>query len=151
MKFGFVSFGGLPEFDPLKEEIYKTFTTTTIMETGAQIKSLLQTQLASDLSAVKYLPYCLDTLTQDDFLPSSHLTKWTTRINSLMHSKEPGARWAGLCLAYKTSLLSQSIMIQSAQSWLPTIISMLSVRNLSTSLSSCPHIFSIRETKHYQP
>ncbi|KAF9057988.1 rRNA processing/ribosome biogenesis-domain-containing protein [Panaeolus papilionaceus] len=113
------------------------------METGAQIKSLLQTQLASDLSAVKYLPYCLDTLTQDDFLPSSHLTKWTTRINSLMHSKEPGARWAGLCLAYKTSLLSQSIMIQSAQSWLPTIISMLSRNETLPTLKAAVRLLRI--------
>ncbi|PPR04067.1 hypothetical protein CVT24_010642 [Panaeolus cyanescens] len=96
------------------------------MEAGAQIKSLLQTQLASDLSAIKYLPYCLDTLTQDSLSPSTQLTKWTTRINALIHSKEPGARWAGLCLAYKTSLLSQSIMIQSAQTWLGTVIPMFS-------------------------
>ena len=98
------------------------------MELGSHLKSLLQFQLASDASSVANLPYCLSTLTAECLLPSAHLAKWTSRINSLMHSKESGARWAGLCLAHKTSLLSQTIMIDCAQSWLVVALPTLSVR-----------------------
>ncbi|KAF8165502.1 rRNA processing/ribosome biogenesis-domain-containing protein [Crassisporium funariophilum] len=96
------------------------------MEAGSHLKALLQTQLASDISAVRYLPYTITSLTSECFLPSPHLTKWITRINALLHSKDSGARWAGLCLAYKTSLLSQSMMIESAQSWLAVALPLLS-------------------------
>ncbi|KAF9478150.1 hypothetical protein BDN70DRAFT_880303 [Pholiota conissans] len=96
------------------------------MDPTAHLKQLLQIQLATDSSAVRYLPYCLSTLTKESLQPSSHLTKWTTRIQSLLHSKDPGARWSGLCLAYKSSLLSQSLMIDSAQSWIGTVLPLLS-------------------------
>ncbi|KAF8204795.1 rRNA processing/ribosome biogenesis-domain-containing protein [Pholiota molesta] len=85
------------------------------MDSSTHLKQLLQT------SAI-----CLSTLTKEHLQPSSHLTKWTTRIHSLLHSKEPGGRWAGLCLAYKSSLLSQSLMIDSAQSWVGVVLPLLS-------------------------
>ncbi|KDR83920.1 hypothetical protein GALMADRAFT_54559 [Galerina marginata CBS 339.88] len=96
------------------------------MEPGSHLKYLLQSQLASDASATRYLPYCLSTLTAESFLPSSHLTKWTTRIHALIHSKDLGTRWAGLCLAYKTALLSQNMMVDSAQSWITGAFPVLS-------------------------
>ncbi|KAF8238885.1 hypothetical protein L208DRAFT_1421135 [Tricholoma matsutake] len=93
---------------------------------SVSLKSLLQLQLASDSSAVINLPLVLTSLTSDDFLPSSHLSKWTTRINSLLHSKEAGGRWAGLCLAQKTSLLSKNTMVEFSQSWLGVALPILS-------------------------
>lgn len=97
------------------------------MEASHPLKVLLQLQLATDSSAVLNLPYTLASLTQDCLLPSSHLPKWTIRINSLLHSKDTGARWSGLCLAHQTSVLSRSVMIDSAQSWLGVALPMLSV------------------------
>ena len=98
------------------------------MEAGQHLKTLLQIQLASDASAVRHLPFSLTSLTRDSFKPSPHLAKWTTRIHALLHSKDSGARWAGLCLAYKTSVLSQKLMIETAQSYLGVAIPLLSVR-----------------------
>ena len=98
------------------------------MEAGQHLKTLLQTQLASDVSAVRHLPFSLTSLTQESFKPSPHLAKWTTRIHALLHSKDSGARWAGLCLAYKTSVLSQNLMIETAQSYLGVALPLLSVR-----------------------
>ena len=98
------------------------------MEAGQHIKTLLEIQLASDASAVRHLPFYLSSLTQESFKPSPHVAKWTTRIHALLHSKDPGARWAGLCLAYKTSVLSQSLMIETAQSYLGVSFPLLSVR-----------------------
>ena len=98
------------------------------METSQHLKTLLQTQLASDASAVRHLPFALTSLTRESFKPSPHLAKWTTRIHALLHSKDSGARWAGLCLAYKTSILSQSLMIETAQSYLGVALPLLSVR-----------------------
>jgi len=98
------------------------------MEPGSQIKSLLQFHLASDPSSVKNLPFCLSTLTPECLRPSAHLAKWTNRIHSLIHSKDSGARWAGLSLAYKTSLLRRTIMIECSQSWVVVALPALSVR-----------------------
>jgi len=97
------------------------------MESPHPLKALLQLQLASDSYAVLHLSYVLSSLTATCFSPSSHIQNWTTRINSLLHSKDPGARWAGLCIAHQTSVFSKAIMIESAQSWLGVAIPMLSV------------------------
>ncbi|KAH0587795.1 hypothetical protein J132_06140 [Termitomyces sp. J132] len=96
------------------------------MEVLHPLKTLLQFQLATDASSVLHLPYVLSSLTQDSLSSSSHLTKWTNRINSLLHSKDAGARWAGLCIAHKTSILSRSTMIECAQSWLVIALPLLS-------------------------
>lgn len=98
------------------------------MEGSHHLQTLLQIQLASDASAVRHLPFCLASLTRDSFHSSPHLAKWTTRIHALLHSKDSGARWAGLCLAYKTSTLSQTLMIETAQSYLGVALPLLSVR-----------------------
>ncbi|KAF9464353.1 rRNA processing/ribosome biogenesis-domain-containing protein [Collybia nuda] len=90
------------------------------------LKILLQLQLATDSSAVVHLPYIFSSLTSDYFSPNPHLSKWTTRINSLLYSKDPGGRWAGLCIALKTSELSRDIMVEFAQIWLGVALPMLS-------------------------
>ncbi|KAJ7068467.1 hypothetical protein C8F01DRAFT_1208022 [Mycena amicta] len=91
------------------------------------LKTLLQLQLGSDSSAVLHLPYTLASLTAASLLPSSHSSKWTARINSLLHAKTSDARWAGLCLAHKSALLSQAMMIECAQSWIGVALPLLSV------------------------
>ncbi|EAU84647.2 hypothetical protein CC1G_00166 [Coprinopsis cinerea okayama7 len=96
------------------------------MEPDQQLKSLLQVQLASDSSSVIHLPYVLQVLDKSCFIPNSHLTKWTARIGSLLHSKDAGGRWAGLCIAHKSSLLSKEFMIDAASSWMPVVLPMLS-------------------------
>jgi rRNA processing/ribosome biogenesis len=97
------------------------------MESPHPLRSLLQLQLASDYSAVINLPYVLASVTAEDFFPSSHLSKWTTRINSLLYSKEAGGRWAGLCLAHKTAVLSKDTMMEFSQTWLSVALPILSV------------------------
>jgi rRNA processing/ribosome biogenesis len=97
------------------------------MDPGHQLKALLQVQLASDASAVINLAYSLQALDETCFIANSHLAKWTSRIGSLLHSKDAGGRWAGLCLAHRSSLLSRNFMIDSAASWLPVALPILSV------------------------
>ena len=106
------------------------------MEAGSELKSVLNLQLASDSSSVFHLPYVLSILSKDSLSPSPHLAKWSARIISLLHSKDPGARWAGLCIAHKSALLSKSFMVDSAASWLPIVVPMLSVRVYFMSASS---------------
>ncbi|RPD67014.1 hypothetical protein L226DRAFT_477086 [Lentinus tigrinus ALCF2SS1-7] len=84
---------------------------------SSRLKDLLQVQLASDSYAVLHLPFVLETLTKSDFLPSSHTQKWIARVNSLIHSKDPAAKWSGLCLAHQTAVFSREIMLECAQSW----------------------------------
>ncbi|KAL1723421.1 rRNA processing/ribosome biogenesis-domain-containing protein [Schizophyllum commune] len=90
------------------------------------LKTLLQIHLASDASATLHFPYVLATLKPEHLAPSSHLPKWTNRIHSLLHSKEPGGRWAGLCLAMVSARLSRSFMIDCAQDWLSVTFALLS-------------------------
>ncbi|KAL0949320.1 hypothetical protein HGRIS_009395 [Hohenbuehelia grisea] len=82
------------------------------------LRTLLQIQLASDSSAVEHLPYTLSHLSKNAFDPSPHLSKWISRVTSLMRSNESGARWAGFCLAYQTSIYSKELMIEYAQGWI---------------------------------
>jgi hypothetical protein len=91
------------------------------------LKSLLQLQLASDAYAAIHLPYILQSLTADAFVPSPHLSKWTARLNSLLSSKDAGGRWAGLLIALRTSALSKPIMIECAQGWISISLPVLSV------------------------
>ncbi|KAI6130354.1 hypothetical protein EDD16DRAFT_1689704 [Pisolithus croceorrhizus] len=72
------------------------------MDVPHPLQSILQSFLVSDVSAVLFAPQILERLSSSCLAPSSHLQKWCTRITSLMHSKDPGARWAGICFAYRT-------------------------------------------------
>jgi len=95
---------------------------------GHILKTLLQLQLASDTSAILHLPYTLSSLTKQSLLPSSHTQKWIARLSSLLHSKDAGARWAGLCLANRTCSLASDILIECGQSWISTALQLLMVR-----------------------
>lgn len=96
------------------------------MDADDLLNTLLQIQLASDSAAVSNLPYVLESLNFQCFL-TSHLQKWTARVNSLLRSKDAGARWAGLCLAHRTSFYSKEIMIEYGHSWIGVAIPILTV------------------------
>lgn len=98
------------------------------------LEAILQLQVGSDQAAVLNLPYIVDSLKASDFHSSSHLQKWVSRVTSLIHAKHPGARWAGLCLALQTSILSKDVMLETAQSWVGVVLPILSV-SLSVSFS----------------
>ncbi|KAI9000871.1 rRNA processing/ribosome biogenesis-domain-containing protein [Trametes punicea] len=95
------------------------------MDSSHRLKDFLQFQLASDAYAVSHLPFVLETLSREDFQPSAHSQKWIARVNSLIHSKDPGARWSGLCLAFQSALFSRSIMLECAQSWVAAAMPLL--------------------------
>ncbi|KAG8860532.1 hypothetical protein FRB96_003786 [Tulasnella sp. 330] len=90
------------------------------------LAALLQHQLAGDTSAFEHLPYIISSLTSDHLAASPQTVKWILRVNSLMHSKDPAARWAGICLAKKTSELSPKTMMEHAQTWVTNVLPMLS-------------------------
>lgn len=98
------------------------------MASSNRLKDLLQLQLASDAYAVLHLPFVLESLSKEDFQPSAHTQKWIARVNSLIHSKDPGARWSGLCLAFQTAVFSRSIMLECAQNWVAAAMPLLVVR-----------------------
>ncbi|KAI0743285.1 rRNA processing/ribosome biogenesis-domain-containing protein [Irpex lacteus] len=107
------------------------------MDSSHPLKILLQLHVASDGNAALHLPYVLSTLTAKALEPSSHSQKWTTRINSLIHSKDGGARWAGLCIALRTSVLSRAIMLECAQSWVTASLSFISRNESVPVLKAC--------------
>jgi rRNA processing/ribosome biogenesis len=92
------------------------------------LKTFLHLQLASDNAAVLNLPYVIRFLSPQHLQPSPHLQKWMARINSLIHSKDPGACWAGLSIACQTSLLSREVMLENARSWVGAALPLFSVR-----------------------
>ena len=104
-----------------------------------RLKTWLQLHLATDVSAVTNLPFVLNSLTEDDFLSQGHVQKWTIRIASLMHSKDPGARWAGLSIALKTATLSRDVMNECALGWITVTLPMLFV-GLPVQLDSFMHL-----------
>lgn len=119
------------------------------------LKTFLHIQLASDNTAVLNLPHVIQFLSAQHLQPSPHLQKWMTRINALIHSKEPGARWAGLTIACQTSLLSRQVMLESARSWvsaaLPLFSKQVPLPTLKTATRLLTHIFSVaHDTPEFQ-
>lgn len=92
------------------------------------LKGLLQFQLASDAQAVLNAPYVLGCISSSALRPSPHLSKWLTRINTLVRAQDPGVVWAGLAFALQTAVSSKSIMIESANGWLTVALPILAVR-----------------------
>ncbi|KAJ6598852.1 rRNA processing/ribosome biogenesis-domain-containing protein [Mycena vulgaris] len=113
------------------------------MDAEHPLKALLQLQLGSDSYAVVHLPYILASLTAESLAPSPHSSKWTARINSLLHSKAPDARWAGLCIAHKTSVLSKSTMIECAHSWIGIALPVLSKKEATPILSASVRLLRV--------
>src|ERR1700720_2543536 len=105
-----------------------------MMDAVDLLKALLQVQLASDETAIENVGYALTMLSPQCFCPPPHLQQWILRVNSLLHSKISGARWAGLCVAHETSSLSKSVMIHSSQDWLGLTLPLLSVCACPTAL-----------------
>ncbi|KAF8557047.1 hypothetical protein OG21DRAFT_1505880 [Imleria badia] len=95
------------------------------MDAPHQLQTLLQF-LVTDASSIAHLAYILDHLSSSCLAPSPHLQKWVTRVTSLMHSKDPAARWAAICIAYRMSCLSKSLLVENAQSWVGIIFPSLS-------------------------
>ena len=93
-----------------------------------RLKTWLQLYLATDASAVVNLPFVLNNLTEHDFSSQGHVQKWTIRINSLIHSKDPGARWAGLSIALRTATLSRDVMNECPHAWITVALPILFVR-----------------------
>ncbi|KAG6378759.1 rRNA processing/ribosome biogenesis-domain-containing protein [Boletus reticuloceps] len=91
------------------------------MDVPHQLQTLLQF-LVTDASSIAHLAYILDHLSSSCLAPSPHLQKWVTRVTSLMHSKDPATRWAAICIAYRMSFLSRSLLIENAQSWAGIIL-----------------------------
>lgn len=117
------------------------------------LKNLLQLQLGSDRNAILHLPHIISTLDAVALQPSPHTQKWTARINSLVLSKDSGARWAGLCIAFQTAAYSRDLMMECAQPWVTTALPMLSVRTVySLVIDSASSVCTVskRKTKHYQ-
>ncbi|KAI9507018.1 rRNA processing/ribosome biogenesis-domain-containing protein [Russula earlei] len=111
------------------------------------LRTFLQFQLASDDAAVLNLPHVVQFLSPQHFKPSPHLQKWSTRINSLIHSKDPGARWAGLSIACRTSTLSRELMLENARGWVSAALPLFSKQEPLPTLKAATrlltHIFSV--------
>lgn len=90
------------------------------------LQTCLQLHLATDEAAVHNVPLLVSTLSNRSF-ESSHTPKWTNRVNALLRARDPGARWAGLVLALHTSRSSRALLISNAQTWITTVLPMLSV------------------------
>ncbi|KAI0774417.1 rRNA processing/ribosome biogenesis-domain-containing protein [Fomes fomentarius] len=106
------------------------------MESSHRLKVLLQVQLASDAFAVLHLPFVLETLTRQDLLPSAHTEKWIARVNALIHSKDPAAKWSGLCIAYQTATYSKDIMLECAHTWVGAAMPLLNNQLAPTAKSA---------------
>ena len=93
-----------------------------------QLKTWLLLDLATDNSVVTNLPLVLDNLVEGDLLSQGYVRKWPVRINSLIYSKDPRARWAGLSIALRTATLSRDVTMNGcAQAWITAALPILFV------------------------
>lgn len=92
------------------------------------LESIVQLQLATETTSVFHLPTVLESLTEEYFQSPQGRTKWIARVNSLLHSKEPAARWAGACLARRTAAVSKDILLECASGWIAITLPWFSVR-----------------------
>lgn len=93
----------------------------------SHLAGLLQHQLAADSNAFSQLPVVLASLDKQHFENKASTTKWTNRLNSLVHSKDVSVRWSALCLIHKTCQLSLPTMLEHAEKWIALVLPMLSV------------------------
>lgn len=97
------------------------------MASSDVLGAILQT-LQKDSDIVAKLPSVLNALLSPQIDISSSLNRWTSRVDSLIHSKEYGARWAGIILALETARRSRSVLLDSGQGWVTAVLPSLSVR-----------------------
>ncbi|KAH9062756.1 rRNA processing/ribosome biogenesis-domain-containing protein [Lactarius vividus] len=120
------------------------------------LRTFLQLHLASDDAAVSNLPFVIQFLSPQHLQPSPHLQKWITRINSLVHSKDPGARWAGLSIACQIALFSRALMLENARNWVGAALPLFSrkeepVPTLKAVTRLLTYIFSVAiDTPEFQ-
>ncbi|KAI9466959.1 hypothetical protein BJY52DRAFT_1141931 [Lactarius psammicola] len=120
------------------------------------LRTFLQLHLASDDAAILNLPFVIRFLSPQHLQPSPHLQKWITRINSLIHSKDPGARWAGLSIACQIALFSRALMLENARNWVGTALPLFSrkeepVPTLKAVTRLLTYIFSVAiDTPEFQ-
>ena len=91
------------------------------------LKTGLQLHPPTDDSAVTNFPFVLNGLIEEDVHSQGQIQKWTIRINSLIHSKVPGAGWAGLSIALRTAMIFRDVMNECAQVWTTAVLLMLFV------------------------
>ncbi|VDC07334.1 unnamed protein product [Peniophora sp. CBMAI 1063] len=109
---------------------------------------LLTSHLATDVSACQLLPEVVRVLDSNPQIlgPSPHQQKWVARVSSLLHSKEPSARWAGLTLALRTAQLCKPLMLERAQGWVALALPMLSKNepppNVKAAIRLLAHVLS---------
>ncbi|KAF8318149.1 hypothetical protein DL93DRAFT_2225894 [Clavulina sp. PMI_390] len=104
-------------------------------------------QIASDEAAVLNLPHVLNSLlpllSSAFSTPSPAHKLWIARINSLLERpKHPGARWAGLCLAHRTALLSRDLLLTSADNWIVVALPTLSRDEPLPTLNAAIHLLA---------
>lgn len=104
-----------------------------------QLQGLLA-YLSNDSQIERYLPFVLESLSlaryiEDDSTESINFHKWITRLNSLLHSKNSTARYAGITLIRATCEQSNTLYLANVSSWVPNILNLLTVRD--TGLLNC--------------
>ncbi|CAM0135953.1 hypothetical protein VKS41_001601 [Umbelopsis sp. WA50703] len=94
-----------------------------------QLQGLLA-YLLNDSQIERYLPFVLESLSlaryiEDDSAESTNFHKWITRLNSLLHSKNSTARYAGITLIRATCEQSNMLYLANVSSWVPNILNLL--------------------------
>lgn len=91
----------------------------------ANLDVILQHQLSTDEQAIASVLNVISQLTPSHLISPRLLL---ARIHSLLQRPaNPGARWAGLCLAYKVASLRSEILVENAKTWISFTLPLLSV------------------------
>ncbi|RUS28398.1 rRNA processing/ribosome biogenesis-domain-containing protein [Jimgerdemannia flammicorona] len=105
------------------------------------LQNILTNFLIDDAKVQSFFPFVLETIIHHRLLSQSTdastvtgtadgsmpFHKWCTRINSLLHSKVSGARWAGICLIKVSIEQSHDLYLENLGSWCSALLSLLAV------------------------
>ncbi|GAB5586826.1 hypothetical protein Unana1_01726 [Umbelopsis nana] len=94
-----------------------------------QLHGLLS-YLADENHVEAHLPFILESvlynrLLDDESADLAKFHKWITRLNSLLHSKNSTARWAGILLIKATYEQSNALYLANVSSWVLNILNVL--------------------------
>lgn len=102
-----------------------------------QLNRLLSDYLSDESSVHVNVPFITETIINNDLLNDQQKDdhsdlgavkrKWTVRLNALLQSRQPLARWAAISLVKLTCEQSSSLYTANAQTWCAQCLGFLAV------------------------
>lgn len=115
----------------------RVFLHTNLAMAALQLNRLLSDYLTDESTVHVNVPFVTETIINNDLLNDQQKDdnddlaavkrKWTVRLNALLQSRQPMARWAAISLVKLTCEQSSSLYTANAQTWCAQCLGFLAV------------------------